>query len=74
MSNETPVETPNVVVEEKSVEAPKVSPAKDLRDIQNLLVCGIYPGQMAPQVVKSYQILEQMAKQVEDSVNDKAAH
>lgn len=49
----------------------KVSPAQDLRDIQMLLVGGIYPGNMAPMVVKAYNMLEVMAKQVEASVESK---
>ncbi len=65
----TPVaETPSEV---KKDAMPKVSPAQDLREIQNLLVCGIFPGQMAPAVVKAYQMLEQMAKSVEASVESK---
>ena len=55
---------PEVPVEAKK-EAAKVSPAQDLRDIQQLLVVGIYPGQMAPAVVKSFHLLEQMAQQIE---------
>lgn len=55
---ETPIntETPKPVV---------VSPAQDLRDIQYLLLNGIFPGNVAPSVVKSYHLLEQMAVQVE---------
>lgn len=49
----------------------KVSPAQDLRDIQMLLVGGIYPGNMAPMVVKAYNMLDQMAKTVEASVEPK---
>jgi len=49
----------------------KVSPAQDLRDIQMLLVGGIFPGNMAPMVVKAYNMLEAMAKQVEASVESK---
>jgi hypothetical protein len=30
-----------------------------------LLVQGIFPGQVAPAVVKAYQLLEQMAVQIE---------
>lgn len=41
------------------------SPAQDLRDIQYLLLNGIFPGNVAPSVVKSYHLLEQMAQQVE---------
>ena len=53
------------------VESKKASPAQDLRDIQNLLLMGIYPGNVAPAVVKGYQLLEQMAKQVEASSEPK---
>lgn len=66
--NQTPVvEAP--AVEAKAPEAPeaqaKASPAQELRDIQNLLVGGIFPGNMAPAIVRAYQMLENMAKQVE---------
>jgi hypothetical protein len=48
------------------VEAPKVeSPAKDLREIQALIVNGIFPGNVAPQVVKAFHMLESMASKVE---------
>ena len=50
---------------ETPVSAPKPSPAQDLRDIQNLLVSGIFPGNLAPAVVRAYQLLEAMAKGVE---------
>lgn len=46
---------------------PAVSPAQDLRDIQALLVNGIFPGNVAPQIVKAFQMLEQMAQMVEKS-------
>lgn len=52
-------------------EVKQVSPAQDLRDIQMLLVGGIFPGNMAPMVVKAYNMLEAMAKQVEASVESK---
>jgi|SRR5579872_1691009 len=42
------------------------SPAQDLRDIQMLLVSGIFPGNMAPAIVKAYSLLEQMAIAVEN--------
>lgn len=53
------------------VDAPKKdevvtpSPAQDLRDIQALLIHGIYPGNMAPAVTKAYTLLDKMAAQVE---------
>jgi len=43
----------------------KASPAQDLRDIQNLLLGGIFPGNVSPAVVKAYQLLEAMARKVE---------
>ncbi len=45
------------------------SPAQDLRDIQALVVTGIYPGNMAPAIVKAYQLLEAMARDVESKAN-----
>ena len=59
MENQT-AETAKQPVAEKVV-----SPAQDLRDIQYLLLNGIFPGNVAPSVVKSYHLLEQMALQVE---------
>lgn len=60
------VDMPNGNVKEESkVEAPKESPAKDLREIQALLVNGIFPGNVAPQIVKAFQLLEHMAQAVE---------
>ncbi len=67
-----PVETEARAPQAEAVKAPsKASPAQDLRDIQNLLLMGIYPGNVAPAVVKGYQLLEQMARQVEASVESK---
>lgn len=64
---DAPKETENNSKSEDTKKAPevKVSPAQDLRDIQGLLVNGIFPGQVAPAVVKAYQILEQMAVKIE---------
>jgi len=45
--------------------APKVSPAQDIRNIQMLLVSGIYPGNVAPQIVAAYQLLEKLASKIE---------
>ena len=57
-----------VVVEKPVVpEAPKVSPAQDLRNIQALIANGIFIGNMAPEVVKAYQLIEKMALEVEKS-------
>ena len=50
---------------------PKASPAQDLRDIQGLLVNGIFPGQVAPAVVKAYQLLEKMSLEIEAQVLSK---
>lgn len=44
------------------------SPAQDLRNIQALLVMGIFPGQSAPEICKAYQLLEQMAQKIEQVV------
>lgn len=49
----------------------KASPAQDLRDIQYLLLNGIFPGNVAPAVVKGYQLLEQMASKVEKDAEAK---
>ena len=63
-----------VVVEpqqaEKVADVPKVSPAKDLREIQALIANGIFPGNVAPSVVKAYNLLEQMAQVVEKAATD----
>jgi hypothetical protein len=47
-------------------EVPKLGPAQDLRNIQTLLVMGQFPGQAAPEVCKAYQLLEAMAKKIEE--------
>ena len=61
----TPVpEAPKPLIND-SVASPAISPAQDLRDIQALLVNGIFPGNVAPQIVKAFQMLEQMAQMVE---------
>lgn len=62
---ETPVvESPS---QEKAAPAAKVaSPAQDLRDIQYLLLNGIFPGNVAPAVVKAYGLLEKMSLQIEN--------
>lgn len=54
------------VVEAPKAEAPApVSPAKDIREIQALIANGIFPGNVAPSIVKAYNLLEQMALVVE---------
>ena len=68
---ETPV-ADAVVVDRPVAEKPKTSPAQDLRDIQALIVNGIFPGNIAPQVVKAYQLLEQMALLVEKAAAEDA--
>ena len=56
---------PVVDAEEVKKEPVKESPAKDIREIQMLIVNGIFPGNVAPQVVKAYQLLESMAVEIE---------
>ena len=46
--------------------APVRCPADDLREIQNLLVNGMFPGNMAPAVHKAFLLLDNMAKGVEE--------
>lgn len=48
-------------------EAPKVSPAQELRDIQSLLVGGIFPGNMAPAVIKAFNLLDKMSVEIENA-------
>jgi hypothetical protein len=64
---ETPINQPEDVKTETKAEnvTKQKSPAQDLREIQQLLVMGIFPGQMSPAVVKGFQLLEAMAKGVE---------
>jgi hypothetical protein len=72
MEEVTPVG--NVIAGSNTVaEKPKVSPAQDLRNIQALIVNGIFPGNVAPEVVKAYQLLEQMALVVEKEAADAAS-
>lgn len=61
---ELPLDTP--AAEAPKAEAPKPSPAQDLRNVQMLIVSGIFPGNVAPQVVAAYQMLEKMAQKVEE--------
>ena len=44
---------------------PAVSPAQDLRNLQMLLVSGIFPGNVAPQIVQGYKLLDDMAAKIE---------
>jgi hypothetical protein len=62
---EIPVQDAVEVKAEAKPEAAKESPAKDIREIQMLIVNGIFPGNVAPQVVKAYQLLESMAVEIE---------
>lgn len=64
MSEATTVQDAQIVDAPKQ-DAPKPSPAQDLREIQALLVNGIFPGNVAPQVVKAFHMLEAMASKVE---------
>jgi hypothetical protein len=70
MSEQTTVEAPKAEPAKVSPAdaVQKSSPAQDLRDIQMLLVSGIYPGNMAPAVVKGYQVLERMCQEKELAV------
>lgn len=61
----TPVVEADKAVPADSSKASKPSPAQELRDIQQLLVVGIYPGNMAPAVVKGYQLLDKMCSTIE---------
>ena len=67
---ETPVKDADIV-DAPVAEKPKVSPAADLREIQALLVNGVFSGNMAPTVVKAYQLLENMALVVEKGADAK---
>lgn len=63
------VEQPPVESKENAVPAQsvKASPAQELREIQHLLLGGIFPGNVAPAVVRAYQLLERMASEVESA-------
>jgi hypothetical protein len=63
---DVPKLTENNTQPETPISAPKVSPAQDLRNIQTLLVMGVFPGQAAPEICKAYQLLESMAKKIEE--------
>ena len=70
------VDKPVVTSPQQTFETPlagltkAVSPAQDLRNIQNLIVNGIFPGNVAPEVVKAYKLLEDMAQVVEKAATD----
>lgn len=66
---ESPVETKAEAPTAEASKASAASPAQDLRDIQMLLLGGQFPGNVAPQVIKSYHLLEQMASEVEKAAN-----
>ena len=42
-----------------------VGPADDLREIQMLRVRGQFPGEVAPMVVKGFQVLDKLATTIE---------
>jgi hypothetical protein len=50
---------------EKAPEAKVPGPADELRNIQGLLANGIFPGNVAPAVVKGYNFLEAMIQKIE---------
>lgn len=64
------VEAPKTETPAAEAAAPKAeakpSPAQDIRMIQALLTQGIFPGNAAPAIVSSYQLLEKMAQKVEE--------
>lgn len=64
VAEETPVESKPTDVKSEA----KASPAQELREIQHLLLGGIFPGNVAPAVVKGYQLLEKMCVDIEASV------
>jgi hypothetical protein len=67
MDNTEQTVAPEAVAEAPKPEAKKPSPAQDLRDLQALLVSGIYPGNVAPAIMRAYQLLEKMALEVESA-------
>lgn len=73
MSEATATATPEATTPPEATAAPaekKASPAQDLRDIQMLLLGGIFPGNVAPAVVKAYQLLEQMSQKIEKDASE----
>ena len=67
-----PIEAPKAAPEAvKVTETPKISPAQDLRDIQALIVNGVFMGNMAPAVSKAYTLLEKMAQEIEKNAQVK---
>lgn len=65
----TPAESVTPPVNTDKQASPAVSPAQDLRNLQMLLVSGIFPGNVAPQVVAGYNLLEKMAIAIEAAPN-----
>lgn len=63
----SPVAEQPVESQEKAptAQATKPGPADDIRNIQMLLINGIFPGNVAPQVVQAYKTLESMAVKLE---------
>lgn len=75
MTDATAPETPQnqAIKDNSSQPAPTPpGPASDLRDIQALLVGGIFPGNLAPAVIKAYNLLEKMARALEEEFKAKA--
>jgi len=81
-SSVKPEETPVNTAEQGKTEAVKpspaqvegptqVSPAQDLRNIQQLIVLGVFPGQCAPEIVKAYLLLEDMCLKIEKTAATK---
>ena len=56
---------PEITQNNTEAKPPVKGPADDLRSIQNLLVSGIFPGNLAPAVVQGFRLLDEMAKAVE---------
>jgi hypothetical protein len=69
--SETTVDSPVQEAPTVPVESKKASPAQELRDIQALLVSGVFAGNMAPAVCKAFNLLEQMAQAVEKNEEQK---
>lgn len=54
-----------VPAQTEALEKRQPGPADELRQIQMLLINGIFPGNVAPQVVKGYQYLDALAAKIE---------
>jgi predicted sugar kinase len=75
MSDSIPdVDAKPVESKEKALpEQKKPGPADEIRAIQMLIVNGIYPGNVAPQVVQAYKLLEDIAQKVEKEASKNVA-